>query len=413
MEELEKRILASLLRERKVFNTAQSIVSATDFSELGKLLYKETVAYYEADIQADSVDRVIISQRCNRKYGNQGAFLTELIESLYTLSETISPVNILNEVFELKKKSKQIEIANLLYGEAQDNQIEAYINEYREIVNQHEKLIRGDIDENERGLCDVNADYFTKRSKLVGKMRLVPGSLHKHVGHVSPGDHIVIMARVNVGKTLFALNMAAGFLSQGFKVVYAGNEESDINIYLRFLSRLNEKPYQRDIFEKPEELQKAIESAREMGYNRLAVEPLHGGNESDLITLIEKHDPDVLFVDQILNMRPGKADSDAENISAASKIMRGLGKHYNKVMVSVCQAGAQADNKLVLGMSDLFQSKTSVPGDADLLIGLGSNQDFLAQKRIMVNIIKNKLNDIYHGYFPVNIDRTINKVKSI
>jgi len=92
--------------------------------------------------------------------------------------------------------------------------------------------------------------------------------------------------------------------------------------------------------------------------------------------------------------------------------MRALIKRYNLVGVSIHQAGDSATNKLVLERGDVYMSNTSLPGDADVLIGIGANPAFKEEGRRMISLAKNKVSGV-HDYWPVVFDEHLSKVVSI
>ena len=75
--------------------------------------------------------------------------------------------------------------------------------------------------------------------------------------------------------------------------------------------------------------------------------------------------------------------------------------------MSVTQAGESAQNKLVLSMGDVEWSNTGIPGAADLMIGIGLDDEYLSTDKRMLSIPKNKVNG-RHGAFPtwINPKRT-------
>jgi hypothetical protein len=56
-------------------------------------------------------------------------------------------------------------------------------------------------------------------------------------------------------------------------------------------------------------------------------------------------------------------------------------------------------------MNDVEWSNTGIPGAADLMIGIGVDEEYLATNKRMLSIPKNKVNG-RHGAFPVWIDPT-------
>ena len=114
---------------------------------------------------------------------------------------------------------------------------------------------------------------------------------------------------------------------------------------------------------------------------------------------------------RLLNI-PGEEIGTVKHIETASNTMRTIAKKYGIVTVSITQAGDSAYNKLVLEQGDVYFSNTGVPGSADLMIGVGINDDFEYNNKRMLSICKNKING-KHEYFPVKVDPARNLMTSI
>lgn len=410
---IEKRLLATIFKDRHNYEVLSEFLNHDDFSDIGRLIYGQVGEYYKADEAATVVDVPTFVTRLKRRYRKQSDILAEVTESCAALCDSISEVNLMDEIFAQKASISEARLSDLLRTEGKtESEVRSAIEHHLNLLDTREAFLSGDQGElDDSVIFRPTAETIMRVSERFDTFRLLPRSLQENTGGVGRGHHIVVFALPETGKTLFAVNMASGFLRQGLRVLYMGNEEAKEDLYLRFLTRFTEVPYDRDIVHNPEELSKALEVAKARGHDELILKKLEYGTKKEINALMTKFHPDVVICDQILNLNISHGDKETDNLGAASKFMRELGAKHDCIVISLTQAGESASGKLYLGQGDIFMSNTKVPGDADLLIGIGVNQEFREADRIMINIIKNKLNGI-HISFPVWIDRTINKVRS-
>lgn len=198
---------------------------------------------------------------------------------------------------------------------------------------------------------------------------------------------------------MFALNQAAIACSNGYRVLYVANEEPAQDITRRLLSRMAGIE-----IEKLHDL-KAIEAALkhvgEKYYNWFLFHKA-GATAQDIARQAAKLRPDFIIVDQLKNVAVSD-DNRALQLDKLARQVRELGIAYNCVTMSVTQAGESGNNKLVLGMSDVEWSNTGIPGAADLMIGIGVNEEYMNQNKRMISLPKNKINGV-HKALPVWID---------
>lgn len=410
---IEKRLLAAILSNRRNFIALSEFLASTDFSEIGRLIYGQVQEYYEADPDTSSVDSPTFLSRIKRRYRGQAEIISEVAESCYALVDSISEINLLEEIFSQKQQIAEARLSDLLRTTGKsDNEVRAALEQYTKLIDTREDFLNGaDGELDDSIIYRPTAQAILRDPTRFDTFKLLPGALQDNTEGVGLGHHIVIFALPETGKTLFAVNMAAGFLRQGLRVLYMGNEEPKEDVYLRFLTRLNEVPYSRSLFHDSAALEEAINLAKEQGHDNLVLCKLESGTKKEINRLANKFRPNVIVCDQILNLNISQGEKETDNLGAASKFMRELAGRHNAISISLTQAGDSATGKLYLNQGDIFMSNTKVPGDADLLVGLGVNHEFRDNDRIMVNLIKNKLNGT-HTSFPVWIERSINKIRS-
>jgi len=107
-----------------------------------------------------------------------------------------------------------------------------------------------------------------------------------------------------------------------------------------------------------------------------------------------------------------KEESRVNGLEKLATEARNLAKRYGVLVISVTQAGDSATNKLVLTDSDIDSSKTGIPAQCDLILGLGVDETQRSQSMRTLTIVKNKITNI-HEYYPVRVDENLSKIVSM
>jgi hypothetical protein len=206
---------------------------------------------------------------------------------------------------------------------------------------------------------------------------------------------VVIIGRVNVGKSALAINNIAGFLRQGKTTLLIENEDLVDDVKRRIGCRLCNRGL--DWAEANPEQYESIAMSRGLG--RLWIpDPVPTSlKEVDRIAALLK--PDVIVVNQLRHLATDKA-AVADGTGAIDRVaqsLRALGKRRRILMVLVGAAlegerdrEGLAIEKTVLEMSDSYGSRTGVPGIADALITIGTNEILKNQGKVVVHLAKNK-----------------------
>ena len=323
----------------------------------------------------------------------------ELLDQLS--SQEVSVSNIVHDFIEVKKESAGQKLASdLLAGKRVNGSLEDYIK-----WTSTSDLEEASEDEVLEG-TPVSDLFSTAKSE--GLIKIYPRSLGERLdGGLCPGHHLIIFARPEMGKTLFAVNMVFGFLKQDLRVLYLGNEEPLKDISSRLVTRMTGLTK----WEILDNVDGADSTARASGYENVVFVSLAPGTVRQIDSLILKYKPNVVVLDQVRNVAVDE-DGRTNQLDRAAAGFRNLGKKHNILAVSITQAGDSASGKGVLDMSDIDSSKTGIPASCDVLIGIGASREDEARNRRIISICKNKRNGI-HDSFPVLIDPTTSKVKSI
>lgn len=376
---MEQRILAAAIKSREAFDNVLVLSVDDDFSDKAKIIWTLVKDYYGHDESAEYVDTEILHSQIERKYPKHADQLSNLLDD--EDGEDISIVNLVKEVYEIKLDHLSDQIASCMAGKQYDEAdklMETYkrLRDDETIAEAHDaKVHQG-----------TSATELMDRTKSENLIKVLPMVLNNSIqGGVLRAHHIVVFAPTDMGKTLFAVNMSYGFLKQGLTVLYIGNEDPGEDILTRLLTRLTGMEVD-EIRRNPD---KADAIAREKGYDNFILVEADPGTEAEIRGYVEEYEPDVLLVDQIRNLDMHES-SRVLQLERAAQMMRNIGKRYNVLPVSFTQAGDSATGKKFLSRGDIDYSNVGIPGTADVLIGIGADDEMEFRGDRMLSLVKNK-----------------------
>jgi len=376
---MEQRILSAVIQSREAFDNTLVLDVDEDFSDKAKIVWGRIKDFYAYDESADHVDVEILKSSLARQYPKHAESLSNFLDD--TESEDVSITNLIKEVYAIKLSNLSDKIAGCMamkqYDEA-DKLLEIYgrMREDETIATRDESKI----------LIGLTAAELMERTQQDHLIKVAPPQLNNAImGGVLRGHHIVVFAPTDMGKTLFAVNMANGFLRQGLTVLYVGNEDPGEDILTRLYSRMTGM----DINEIRQDPSRADALANAAGYNNFILVEADPGTEAEIRSFVEEYDPDVLIVDQIRNLDMRESNKVLQ-LERAAQMMRNIGKRYDLVPVSFTQAGDSATGKVFLTRGDIDYSNVGIPGTADVLIGIGADDDMEFRGDRMLTLVKNK-----------------------
>jgi replicative DNA helicase len=396
---MESKILSSIIKDRESFNKLSKLDVKDSFSEPAKFIYEIICDFYDKDTSISFVDLELVEKRIERELPKQIDLYRNILK---TLDETTSCPNLLEEIIALKKDFISRELSSLLLTQKRTGVLEL-MEQYKNV----EDSIDDDDDEDESLLVGVSVSNVVESLRDKNRIRMWPKALHEATGGAIRGNNVLVFGRPEVGKSLFIINMVGGLLHDGYKVLFIENEDPAKSTMSRLICRLAEKPIV-DVIENPDEVENVV---RQRGYDNLILKSLSPGTFRDIQSLIDQHGVDVVVINQLRNIWVGK-EGRVEQMEIAATSARNLAKKNNILVIGVTQAGDSGTNKLRLEMGDIDFSNTGMPAQMDLIIGVGSNEEYDSKSWRMISLPKNKLSG-EHLYFPVLIDTKTNKITSI
>lgn len=397
----EKRILAAAIKSRAAFDEIFSKIEPDKYSPQGSYLASAIKEYYELDPNASAVDLAVIDGRLDANLRND-KHIAAIRHYIGDIDLSVSIPNLSHDIRKFQQLKIGDELSLALVNREDDKKV-------RELMTKYEDLSHTEEEKQDEEILFKKSvkDLVTKSFDPARQIRLYPRELNDRCdGGARPGHHLLIYARPEIGKTLFAQNMVAGFLRQGIKVLYVGNEDPASDILLRLICRLSGLP-KAAVMENPDEAERR---AYERGYGNLVIASLAPGNFFEIRKLVETHKPGAVVLDQLRNIEVN-SESRVQALEKAATEARNLAKRYGLLVVSVTQAGESAEGKAILGRDDIDFSKTGIPAQVDLMIGIGADATMEAHGIRTISLPKNKLSG-RHDHFVVTIDPPTGRVVS-
>jgi len=396
---LDAKLLSASIASREAYEKVKGHVSDKDMTPPIAFWWKLLEEWYAHDPRASAVDRELLVAQASSRL-SLSKHKDTMLSAVLGLPEPPSAANVARVALELRRYNVGMELGAAIAGGDE--------KKYRDLHAQYGQLL--EATDFSKAVVWEDAPDWDKLDDIIGnehRVPVAPRRLNDRIaGGALPGHHIVVFGRPEVGKSTFAINMAAGFLNTKQRVLYIGNEDN--------ISVLKGRMRQRLANMTPEDVEankaEANRIATEKAGDRLMMRHLNvGGRAKDIVPAIELHQPTVLIVDQLRHLN-AKADTDVGRKERAAQDVRELGATYGMIVVSITQAYAGDHNskgKVYLDMDDIDGSRTGIPGTADLIIGVGADQDMLLRNQRMLSIPKNKLSsaDNSKEAFLVDIDK--------
>lgn len=404
---LDGKVIEACLQSRDAYEMVRNHVELDELSLQGQTWFPLIKEWYDGDRKAQRVDRDVLIAKGTRDLPE--AHLDTLIGWISNLPEVESPKNVVKDLLELKRYVKGNELSQAIQGR-QNDKIDDLLSEYSELRAATE-LGRSEVTWT---MDNGDMESQLNRDNLV---KVAPKRLNdKLLGGAGPGSTILIFGRPEAGKTLFTVNMVAGFLKKGRRVLYVGNEEGTYRTRKRIINNLSDRG--NDAYD--EDPSGTIALAEERGLKDLFICHMQPGSPGEIEAIVKDVKPDVVVVDQIRNLTlSGKGnDKLTDRLGELGTQMRSMANRHAFVSVSVTQAGDKTERHGQepppwLSMSDVADNRTSLAAQFDVMLGVGCTEELRRTGTRAISIVKNKLSDKddAHEGFVVQVDVTRSKVR--
>ena len=388
----EHLILANAVASRRCYEIAEAVSYTRHLSEEGHAIWSLLEEWYANDPSAPAADVEVLQMRAEQRYPHHAA---ELARTLRQLPGKESPTNFAHLLAEGQRQALRDEI--IMYAADRKDA------EWRECVAQFDAL-----EDMETG-GDTDTLVGTDLSKLLDAVAdgeglpLAPAGLNEYVrGGMLPGQHALIYARPEMGKSLLALNWMAAGARAGYRFGFWENEDAIVSTQLRGAMALVGAT-EEELRNPTRRIERALE--RRGWHSRMFFRDSPGGSLTEIRQWIEKNELDGIVINQLSKLQVRKADMRVLELGTLAAGARRLGKDTGAFVVSVHQAGESAEGRPGLKMTDLEGSNTAIQADVDLMVGMGANDQMLATDRRLLSIVRNKRSGIF-AKIPVRVDLT-------
>ena len=398
---MERKILGLVIGSRTIWEQVSELLEPKELSLEAQRILDLVREYYTRDEEADHVDRDVLCAQIERttQQPKTVRLLTDMIRGLDTTGE--GKVNVIEEIRQHKLHVLGTELGSALIA-GNSSGVEELLETYVDLRTNREREVRSD-DETYQSvlLSELTARSFNKE----GLIEVWPPALNQRLdGGARPGHHILVFAPTEMGKTLVVINMVAGFLRHGKKVLYVGNEDPAADILMRLASRLSGRN-KYEIIQDPEGTDGIL--ARR-NWDHFTLVSLAPGTFGRINALARRLRPDVVVLDQLRNIDV-KQDNRVIALEKAATEARNLARRQQVLVVSVTQAGDSASGKRVLDRGDVDFSNVGIPGQCDVMIGIGADEAMERQNVRVLSFPKNKLSG-NHEPITVRVDPALSKV---
>lgn len=382
---LDAQILNACIADRKAYERVKDHVDPKDFTPPVKFWYALVGEYYHRDGGASSIDRPTLAALGEQRITNPKH--KDTIMGVLASGDGTSVPNVVSAVLGLRRYNSAAEFAAAAMA-GDDEKARKALEEVNDLWTRDTL----DVGSSERQYAASIEDMFN----IVGsqnRIPILPVALNERIGGgVMAGHNILVFGRTEVGKSTFAINMAAGLVRKGHRVLYVGNEDGINVLKARFVCRLTGRKWSEVEADKTA----AISVYRERGgEDRLRLVHMQPGTVDSLRADIEEFEPKFVFVDQIRNLASGEIDLTPRLEANATKF-RNLISGFGVVGVGIAQArdasqSHNADSPVWLSTGDIADSRVGLPSQMDLIIGIGGNSDMLRRNQRSISLCKNKL----------------------
>lgn len=190
------------------------------------------------------------------------------------------------------------------------------------------------------------------------------------VGPVRGSDLLIVLGRPEIGKTSFIISELMHWATQiapDEKVIIFNNEEAGDKLLLRcYTVALNMNAFDlAKVKDKKEAMTKAL------GGDKVLVYDDAGTTIRDVERVCENYKPKVIVFNVLDKISGFNKLDEVSRLRRISQWARELGKKYDAVVVCVCQADGTAEGEKYIFKNQIYGSKTGIPGEADVIIGVG------------------------------------------
>jgi replicative DNA helicase len=358
--EAEQMVLGAILIENDSINKVIEMLSAEDFyKDIHRRIYSVMLDMFES---GEAIDLVTLTDALRGKVGLDAAGGSSYLAQLVSLVPTAA--NIKNHARIVREKS----VLRQLIHSSTDIITQSYedtrsVNSIDELLDRAEesifKISQQKMRDSFVALKDIVKSSFETIERLYERKEMITGlatgflDLDKMTSGLQPSDLIIIAGRPSMGKTAFALNIAAHAAMEHHKAVAVFSlEMSKEQLVLRMLcseARVDAHKLRSGF------LSESDWPKLTMAAGRLSEAPIYI-DDTAAISVLEMrakarrlqvdHGLDLIIVDYLQLMR-GRSDSDnrEQEISNISRSLKALAKELKVPVIALSQLNRAVETR--------------------------------------------------------------------
>lgn len=404
---MELDILSALLSSRESHDTIIKYITLKSYTREFQHLVRFITDYYHRDYDANAVKLSILIEQIKAAVDNDKHLdrFTEMLNRAVATETSVTNTEAV--IVSAKKRELEIDLASAL-AEGQTKDIDQLLEDYQSA--RHATSLEELDGEDEEILENVViGDLLAARTARNNLFPIYPRSVNEKLdGGAEAGDNIVLFGMTEIGKSLLAIHNACGWARMGKKGLYLINEDKIQRIALRIASNLTGMTRA----EMEREPDRANQIAKEKGIDNIRLVQITPGSKRSITALVEKYEAEWCVLDQMRNVDVGAKEGRVNQLEQIATFTRNLGKRTGCLMFNVTQAGESARNKIFLGTGDVDYSNVGIPGQADLMIGFGADEEMIRRNERGISLCKNKLTGD-HAEIIVRINPFLSRVGSL
>ena len=295
--------------------------------------------------------------------------------------------------------------------------VEEFVTSYKQIQRELDEEVHG------KYLVTGNIEDDLRESIISEKYDWRLNELNLSIGPIKKGDFIIVGARPDSGKTSFLaseMTHMAGQLGPGERILWCNNEEPGQRVRKRYYSAALNWTEAEVCADIPTTVKEYTDLYG--GEDKILMRDSSSLTIHEMERIMRTENVKIAVLDQLWKLKGFERSHGRSEIERFGKIaehLRWMAKEYAPI-ITTSQLDGAADGEKYPSMSRLYNSKTAVQGEADVILMIGRDPDEPDNARFLYTP-KNKLGlgvDKYrNARWAVEIDgkhaRFISKVRIV
>lgn len=306
---------------------------------------------YEIFMSSQNLDYITATKRLGREAENK-AMIAQSMQC--STDKVIDYAHIVRENWRIRDMSNKL--SDIMLSVDEKTLAKNMVNKIQQIVYEQEKIEEGILDSTSKPFKQCMLEFMLNLNKPRDSIKTGWGRFDRVTGGLERKGVYIISARLNGGKSAFALNMAMGMSAQRDEVT--GNP---IRVNYNTLEMTAEQCTQwcmaslsgidnynlRERKLSQEDIDVLTKTSELFANAPIIIDEQSAITPMEIKSKILKHRPDVVFIDNFQIMgSDGNYQNEVQMLSNMSKMLKQIAKQHNIVIVLLSQTsrdGAKTD----------------------------------------------------------------------